>query len=94
MDLGFTGIKSHLPQEQVQIGHKKPRNKELTKPQKLHNQHISKVRVVIEHAIGGMKRYFILRRENRTRLRNKISDAVEMCASLWSFKRGFSLKAA
>ncbi len=92
VDLGFTGIKNHLSEEQVQIGHKKPKNKELTKQQKLHNQHVSKVRVVVEHAIGGMKRYFILRHENRIRLRNKISDAVEMCASLWNFKRGFSLK--
>ncbi len=92
VDLGFTGIKNYLPEEQVQIGHKKPKNKELTKEQKLHNQHVSKVRVVVEHAIGGMKRYFILRHENRIRLRNKISDAVEMCASLWNFKRGFSLK--
>jgi hypothetical protein len=87
VDLGFTGIKNHLPQEQGQIGHK---NQELTKPQKLLNQHLSKVRVV-EHAIGGTKRYFILRHENRIRSRNKISDAVEMCASLWNFKRGFSL---
>jgi hypothetical protein len=94
VDLGFTGIKNLLPQEQVQIGYKKPRNKELTKQQKLHNQEISTTRVVVEHAIGGMKRYFILRHENRIRLRNKISDAVEICASLWNFKRGFSLKTA
>jgi len=92
VDLGFTGIKDYLSESQVQIGHKKPRNKELSKQQKLQNQGISKVRVVVEHAIGGMKRYFILRHENRIRLRNKISDAVEMCASLWNFKRGFSLK--
>jgi len=94
VDLGFTGIKDYLSESQVQIGHKKPRNKQLSQEQKLQNQAISKVRVVVEHAIGGMKRYFILRHENRIRLRNKISDAVEMCASLWNFKRGFSLKAA
>lgn len=94
VDLGFTGIKDYLCESQVQIGHKKPRNKQLTKEQKLHNQAISKVRVVVEHAIGGMKRYFILRHENRIRLRNKISDAVEICASLWNFKRGFSLNTA
>jgi hypothetical protein len=94
VDLGFTGIKNYLPQEQVQIGHKKPGNQKLTKEQKLHNQEIAKTRVVVEHAIGGMKRYFILRHENRLRLRNKISDAVEICASLWNFKRGFSLNAA
>jgi hypothetical protein len=58
VDLGITGTKNLLPQEQVQLGHKKPKNKELTKEQKLHNQHVSKVRVVVEHAIGGMKRYF------------------------------------
>lgn len=94
VDLGFTGIKDHLSQEQVQIGCKKPPKKELTKEQKLQNQEISRIRVVVEHAIGGMKRYFILRHENRMRLRNNISDAVEICASLWNFKRGFSLNAA
>ena len=94
VDLGFTGIKNFLPQVQVQIGHKKPRNKQLTKEQKLHNQAISRARVIVEHAIGGMKRYFILRHENRIRLRNKISEAVEICASLWNFKRGFCLNTA
>ncbi len=94
VDLGFTGITNYLPKSPVQIGCKKPRNKELTKPQKLQNKEISKVRVVVEHAIGGMKRYLILRHENRIRLRNKISDAVEICASLWNFKRGFTLNTA
>lgn len=93
-ELGFLGIKKYLPDSPVKIGHKKPKNKELTKEQKQENKQISSVRVVVEHAIGGMKRYFILRHENRIRLRNKISDAVEICASLWNFKRGFSLNAA
>lgn len=94
VDLGFTGIKNYLTNSSVKIGHKKPKNQELTKEQKEENKQIAKVRVVVEHAIGGMKRYFILRDENRIRLRNKISEAVEICASLWNFKRGFSLNPA
>jgi hypothetical protein len=94
VDLGFTGIRKYLSEEQVQIGHKKPKNKELTQEQKEENKQIAKVRIIGEPAIGGMKRYFILRYENRIHLRNKISDAVEICASLWNFKRGFSSNAA
>lgn len=94
VDLGFTGIKNYIADSPVKIGHKKPKNQELTKQQKEENKQIAKVRVVVEHAIGGMKRYFILRHENRIHLRKKISDSVEMCASLWNFKRGFSLNAA
>lgn len=94
VDLGFTGIKKYLPDSPVKIGHKKPKNKELTGEQKEENKQIAKVRIIVEHAIGGMKRYFILRHENRIHLRNKISDAVEICASLWNFKRGFSSNAA
>lgn len=94
VDLGFTGINNYLTTSPVKIGHKKPKNKELTQEQKDENKAIAKVRIIVEHAIGGMKRYFILRHENRIRARNKISEAVEMCASLWNFKRGFSLKTA
>ncbi len=94
VDSAFTGIKNCLPREQLQTGYKKPNNQQLTKEQKLQNREISKTSLVAGHAIGGMKRYFILRHENRIRLRNKISDAVEICASLWNFKRGFSLNAA
>jgi hypothetical protein len=94
VDLGFVGIENYLTDSQVKIGHKKPKNRELTQQQKDENKEISSVRVIVEHAIGGIKRYFILRHENRIRLRNKISEAVEMCASLWNFKRGFSLKTA
>ncbi len=94
VDLGFTGIRKYLTNSPVKIGHKKPKNQELTQAQKDENKQISSVRVIVEHAIGGMKRYFILRHENRIRLRTKISEAVEICASLWNFKRGFSLNAA
>lgn len=94
VDLGFAGIKNYLPTSPVQIGHKKPKNQELTQQQQHKNKAIAKVRVVVEDAIGGMKRYFMLRHENRIRLRNKISEAVEICASLWNFKPGFSLNAA
>ena len=40
---------------------KKPRNGELTSKQKFENQIIASVRVVVEHAIGGVKRCRIVK---------------------------------
>lgn len=60
VDLGFVGIKKNVENAQVQIGHKRKKNTDLTDEQKLENQALAKVRIVVEHAIGGLKRYYIL----------------------------------
>ena len=70
-------------------------NTELTQQQKDENQALAKVRIVVEHAIGGLKRYYILRNENRIKKPEenlKLDMAVELCAALWNFKRGFTKK--
>ncbi|MDR2780992.1 MAG: transposase family protein, partial [Holosporaceae bacterium] len=40
-----------------EILHQKPRKKELTDAQKAENKVISGIRMVVEHAIGGIKRF-------------------------------------
>lgn len=53
-DLGLLG---HAPADvRIEMPHKKPRKKELTFTQRLYNQMIASVRVVVEHAISGVKR--------------------------------------
>ena len=42
---------------------KKPKEKELTDIEKIQNKAINSVRVVVEHAIGGIKRFRIARLE-------------------------------
>jgi hypothetical protein len=53
-DTGFLG---HIPKNvTVKMPTKKPKGKELTKEQKQENKEISSFRILVEHAIGGIKR--------------------------------------
>jgi len=97
VDLGFIGIQKVLTNGIVQIGYKRNKNTELNDEQKAVNKQIAKQRIVVEHAIGGLKRYYILRNEIRFKkphLNHKMEDAVETCAELWNFKRSFYEKCA
>jgi hypothetical protein len=53
--------------------------------QKAANTALSQVRILIEHAIGGMKRYNILVQVFRNRKVNFEDDAIGICAGLWNF---------
>lgn len=83
-DLGYLGF---LPANvHCFEPYKKPRNGELTKWQKLENQAIAKVRIVVEHAIGGIKRCRIVK--EITRIYNaEIRDRImETCAALHNLR--------
>jgi DDE superfamily endonuclease len=65
---------------------KKPRGGELTQPEKETNHRISSIRIRIEHAIGGVKRYRIVKDKIRL-LKDGIRDAVmETCCGLHNFR--------
>ena len=67
-DLGFLG---HNPENlTVLMPEKKPKGKELTTQQKEENKEKSKVRVLVEHAISGVKRLRII----KDKIRLKITD--------------------
>ncbi len=97
VDLGFIGLADLLKntpnaKENVQIGVKRKKKQPLTDAQKIINFEIARVRVKVEHSIGGLKRYYILRNENRLNNpdKNPILDlALECCAGLWNFRRAF-----
>ena len=65
-DLGYKGIDKDYKEGKIELPHKKPRkskrnpNPQLTKEQKSENRALSQVRIRVEHAIGGVKRYRIL----------------------------------
>jgi len=46
---------------------------------------LSQVRIVIEHAIGGIKRYNILVDRFRNHRQNFHDDVIAVCAALWNF---------
>jgi DDE superfamily endonuclease len=65
---------------------KRPPGGELTPPEKATNRRISSVRIRIEHAIGGVKRYRIVKEKIRL-LKDGIRDAVmETCCGLHNFR--------
>ena len=90
VDLGYLGIKSDYRGEQMAIPTKKPRksqkdpNPPLSDAQRATHTALSRVRIFIEHAIGGMKRYNILVHAFRNRLENFEDDVIGVCAGLWN----------
>ena len=48
------------------------------------NKALSQVRIFVEHAIGGMKRYNILAYSFRNRTEHFEDDAIGACAGLWN----------
>jgi hypothetical protein len=90
VDLGYLGIKSDYSGHQIDIPTKKPRksqknpNPQLSDEQRAAHTALSRVRIFIEHAIGGMKRYNILVHTFRNRLENFEDDVIGVCAGLWN----------
>ncbi len=91
VDLGYLGIKSDYSGEHIAIPTKKPRkshkhpNPQLSEEQRATNTALSRVRIFIEHAIGGMKRYHILVARFRNRKTHFEDDTIGVCAGLWNF---------
>ena len=90
VDLGYLGIKSDYSGDQIDIPTKKPRksqknpNPPLSEEQRAANTALSRVRIFIEHAIGGMKRYNILVHGFRNRIEHFEDDVIGVCAGLWN----------
>ena len=68
---------------------KKPRGNELTKEQKKYNRLISSFRVRVEHTIGSIKRYRIVKDECRLRKNNYPKKVFAICAGLHNFRLKF-----
>lgn len=93
VDLGFHGIAKDYDVEQLHIPFKRPRRKskkdpkiEFTEEQKTYNKSVSKIRIIVEHAIGGMKRYRFLSDRLRCRNADFYSRVAGIAAGLWNFQ--------
>ena len=61
-----TGFMGHKPDNvTIKMPSKKPKGKELTAEQKKENREISSFRIIVEHAIGGVKRCRIVKERFR-----------------------------
>ena len=91
LDLGYKGIEKDYPGGEIGIPHKKSRksknnpNPQLTEKEKAENRALSRVRIKVEHAIGGIKRYRILVHKFRNRVEGMFDDVIGICAGLWNF---------
>ncbi len=92
VDLGFYGLAKDNVGGSVIMPHKKPKGKQLTDSQKGDNKVMSKLRAVVENAIGGMKSFFILRVENRFHYHRKTFESLILASSLHNFKLKMSCK--
>jgi len=76
--------------DQIEVPHKKPRkskkntNPHLSEEQKAANTVLRHVRIFVEHAIGGMKRYNILVHSFRNHKKDFEDDVIGVCAGLWN----------
>ena len=91
VDSGFQGIRSDYEGKGIEHPVKKPRKSkanpapELTAEQKEFNQAISQIRIRVENAISGLKRYNILVHAFRNRTKDFDDTVVEVCGGLWNF---------
>ena len=68
---------------------KKPRGKELTPEDTENNRLISKIRIRVEHAIGGVKRYRIVKDKIRCWKKGFRDKVMETCCGLHNFRLDF-----
>ena len=90
LDLGYQGILADYVGKNIEIPHKKPRKSQknpqpkLSDEQKTENQALSRVRIFVENAIAGIKRFNVLVHAFRNRKANMEDDVIALCAGLWN----------
>ena len=93
VDLGYIGIVDLFPNVVIKIPHKKPRKSAqnphpaLSKEQKKYNTEVGKERVVVEHSIAGIKRFYSISNRIRVRDMERLNNAILMSAALWNFRK-------
>jgi len=84
-DSGYQGIQKDFSELKTRIPVKKPNGKKLTKKQKKHNKQLSKERVVVEHAIGKVKKFGIIGQEFRNR-QNSYDTKMSVVTGIVNFR--------
>ncbi len=95
VDLAYVGFDKYYKTKKLHLPYKKPRKSKtrpdpkLTDFQKQSNKQKSQIRIAVEHAIAGMKRYKILIERFRNKSEQLADAVVEVCAGLWNYKLSF-----
>lgn len=85
LDLGFTGVRRDYPAATVMMPKKKPRGWFLTDAEKARNKAISGFRVLVEHAIGGLKRFGIATAKCRNKDGQFNDRVMAISCGLWNY---------
>ena len=95
VDLGYQGILTDYVGNEIQVPHKKPRKSKknpatsLSAEQRAENQALSKIRIFVENAICGLKRYNILVHRFRNHKESFDDDVIGIAAGLWNFNLNY-----
>ena len=85
MDTGFQGLENDFPHLTVLKPKRASRGHPLTKREKRSNRKISKTRILVEHAIGGIKRMRSLTDTFRGKSDTLSDTLILVSAGLWNF---------
>ena len=85
LDLGFKGYQKQYPDHRVSMPQRKPRTTELSKTVKEQNKRKSKIRVLVEHAIGGIKRLNIVAAVYRNKVKDFDDRVMLNSCGLWNY---------
>ena len=90
LDLGYQGIRTDYRGSGIEIPHKKPRKSkvnpapQLTEDQQQANRALSSIRIFVENALAGLKRYHILVHDFRNKKDQFEDDVIALSAGLWN----------
>jgi len=85
MDLGFKGYHIQFPDHRISMPEKKPRTRDLCKTKLQQNKKKSGWRVLVEHAVGGVKRFRITTDVFRNKVRGSDDKAMLISCGLWNY---------
>lgn len=86
VDKGFQGIAKDYPKAVVVMPKRKPKGKELSEYDKEQNKIISGIRIVSEHAIGGVKRLRIVADKFRNKTEEFNDQVMNIACGLWNYQ--------
>jgi hypothetical protein len=90
MDSGFQGFDNAFPGHAVSLPRKKPKGRPLCQTFKEQNRRKSRIRVLVEHAIGGTKRFRSVTDVFRNKRANADDHAMVIACGLWNYHLAYA----
>lgn len=85
LDTGFQGFRKEFPGHAVSIPVKKPKGRPLCATFKEQNRRKSRLRILVEHAIGGVKRFRAVADVFRSKREGADDRAMVIACGLWNY---------